>query len=254
MSKNGWDGLVHWTETFLRENMPGILMGLGIFGMVSTTALAVKNTPKAMQKIDAKKKELDADKLPLIQTIKAAGPCYIPAIMTGAISIGCLIGSANVSNRRNAALATAYQLSETAFRTYREKVIETIGERKEIAVREKAVQERMDKAEPKTNLVLIAGNGQTLCFDMFSEREFLSDWETIRKAQNDFTLRLRSEMYLSYNEWLDMLGLPPHPVGNDLGWNVNSPPDITPVATLRHGTPCIALDYSYSPPDYRYRM
>lgn len=254
MSKYSWGGLIKMTENALRKHAPGVLMGLGISGMVSTAVVAVYKTPEALRRIDKKKKQEKTDKLTVMQTIQAAGPCYIPSVVMGAASIGCLIGSNQVSHRRNVALATAYQLSETAFRSYRDRVVETIGERKEQGIREKTAQDRLDQAEPKNNVIVVTGSGQSLCYDTISEREFLSDMETLRKAWNDFNYRLRTEMYLSYNEWLDMLGLPHHSVGDDLGWNVDTPMEINFTTAIRKGVPCIVVDYAYSPPAYRYKL
>ncbi len=61
--------------------------------------------------------------------IKTAWPCYIPAAV-GAISVFCLIGASSTNLRRNAALATAYTLSESTLKEYQEKVVETIGEKR----------------------------------------------------------------------------------------------------------------------------
>lgn len=58
----------------------------------------------------------------------------------------CLIGASSVNLRRNAALATAYTLSESALKEYREKVVETIGEKKEQAVQDAVAKERTSKS------------------------------------------------------------------------------------------------------------
>lgn len=47
--------------------------------------------------------------------------------------------------KRTAALATAYKLSETALTEYKEKVVETIGEKKEQLVRDKIDKDHIDK-------------------------------------------------------------------------------------------------------------
>ena len=42
---------------FGKKHMPEILTGIGIAGMVTTTVLAVKATPKALELIEEKKEE-----------------------------------------------------------------------------------------------------------------------------------------------------------------------------------------------------
>ena len=113
------------------KKSPEILVGIGIAGMVTTVVLAVKATPKAIVLMEQKKEELKEDKLSPVEVVKAAWKCYIPAAVIGCASITCVVGASTVHARRNAALATAYSLSQSALREYRGKVIETFGEKKE---------------------------------------------------------------------------------------------------------------------------
>ena len=118
-------------RTELSKHSPELLTGIGIAGMITTVVLAVKATPKAINLIEEKKKDiyreqkghdpeyrLDYQKpLPSkLDYIKVAWKQYIPAAITGAASISCIIGASSVRAKRNAALATAYKLSETALR------------------------------------------------------------------------------------------------------------------------------------------
>ena len=134
---------------FISKHSPEILVGVGIAGMVTTTILAVKATPKALKLLEeAERKNIDKqlddgideadikNGLPPLEVIKVSWKPYIPAAITCATSIACIIGASSVHVRRNAALATAYKLSETALNEYKEKVIETIGEHKEKIVKE----------------------------------------------------------------------------------------------------------------------
>ena len=95
------------TQLVLSKHSPDILLGVGIAGMVGTVVLAVAATPKAIKLIE-KKKELDeVDNLTPMETVKTTWKCYIPAAVTCAASIACLIGASSVHLKRNAALATA---------------------------------------------------------------------------------------------------------------------------------------------------
>ena len=47
MRKNNLSLVLKGAQTFLSKHSPEILVGLGITGMVTTTMLAVKATPKA---------------------------------------------------------------------------------------------------------------------------------------------------------------------------------------------------------------
>lgn len=229
---------------------PEILIGLGIAGMITTTVLAVKATPKALQHIEERKQELEVDELTPVETVKATWKCYVPAAVTGVFSTACIIGANSVNVRRNAALATAYKLSETAISEYREKVIETIGEKKEKHVREKIDKDHLDKNPVTQTNVIVTGKGTTRCYDHQAGRYFDSDLEAIRKAVNNLNKELLNGMgYVSLNDFYDELNLEHSGLGDELGWNIID--GLIEVDFSSHidaeGVPCIVIDFLTRP-------
>lgn len=220
MGKLNLSNIAKGVRTAMKKHSPEILTGIGIAGMITTSILAVKATPKALILIEDKKDEEGVDKLTPVETIKAAWPCYIPAAVTGALSVACLIGASSVNVRRNAALATAYTLSESALKDYQEKVIETIGEKKEQDVRDAVAKERITRDPVSSKEVIITERGNTLCYDVISGRYFKSDIDKLKKAENELNRQMRDEMRISLNEFYDELGLGHIAVGDDLGWNI----------------------------------
>lgn len=208
------------TESMVKHS-PEILTGLGIVGLLTTTVLAVKATPKALKIIEEKKEEHNVDKLSAGEVIKATYKCYIPAASIALVSTGCLIGSNSINTRRNAALATAYKMIETAHREYKEKVIETIGEKKEEAIKDKIAKDKIDRNPVGTRDVIVVGKGETLCYDSWSGRYFKSDKNKIEKAINELNRTLTYDMYVSLNDFYRKLGLEGNKVGDDLGWKLD---------------------------------
>lgn len=258
MSKQALAKLAHDARVSLSRHAPEILMGMGIAGMITTTVLAVKATPKALMLIDDKKNELETDKLTPVETVKATWKCYIPAAITGATSIACLIGSASVSARRHAALATAYKLSETAFSEYKEKVVETIGEKKEKTVRDKIAEKQVKDNPVSRTEVFVTGKGQTLFFDPLSARYFYSDLDKINRAINKLNRDIITDAFddgVSLNDFYCEIGLPPTMTGDNLGWKCAHLIEIHPSAQMAEegtdyeGQPCIVLSFEY-PPEY----
>lgn len=250
MGKTNLATIVASTRQFVSKRSPEILTGIGIAGMISTAVLAVKATPKAMELIEEKKREEWLDKLSPVEIVKVAWKPYIPAIVTCVTSTACLIGASSVSAKRNAALATAYKLSETALTEYREKVIETIGEKKERTVRDKVAEERVKKNPVSKNEVIITGNGKTLCFDPISGRYFMCSIETIKRAENTLNKQMLHDIsgYVSLNEFYDEIGLDHTSVGDDLGWNTDQIIDIDFSSQLNdNGEPSVVLDYLVAP-------
>ena len=249
MNKPNLENAFKSVRLFTSKHTPEILTGIGIAGMVTTTVLAVKGTPKALKLIEMKKEEEGIDKLTALETVKTTWKCYIPAAVIGTASIACLVGASSVSMRRNAALATAYKLSETALTEYREKVVETIGEKKEQVIQEQVDKERLEKNPVSKNEVIITEKGNTLCYDYQSGRYFKSDIEKIKKAINEINRQMLLYDYVSLNEFYDELGLERTPMGDDLGWRVDrgyiEPRFSSHIAD--DGTPCIVLNYEVAP-------
>lgn len=241
-------------KRFVSARSPEILTGIGIAGMITTTVLAVKATPKAMSLIEDKKNEEWADELSPLDVVKVAWKPYIPAIVTGAVSVACIVGASSVNAKRNTALATAYKLSETALTEYREKVVETIGEKKEQIVRDKVAEERVKKNPVSKNEVIVTGNGKTLCFDPISGRYFMSSIEAIKRVENELNKQLIHDIfgYISLNDFYDELGLDRTIIGNDLGWNTDQLIDVSFSSQLNdNGEPSVVLDF-LSTPKYGY--
>lgn len=246
------------------KHSPQILTGLGIAGMVTTTVLAVKATPKALELIEDERRnriseatmeeakewvEVGDVKISPVDYVRVAWKPYIPSVVLGAASIACIIGANSVNTRRTAALATAYKLSETAFSEYKEKVVEEIGEKKEKVIREKVAEKKINKNPVSKNEVIITEKGNTLCYDSISGRYFKSDMEKIKKAINELNRRMIYDMYVPLNDFYDELELENTPMGDDLGWNLDNgliEVDFTS-RIADDGTPCIVINYHVAP-------
>ena len=93
---------------------PQILTGLGIAGVVTTTVLAIKATPKAVKLVEEEAYERKEELTPM-EVVKVTWKCYIPTAVSMATSIVCILFANSAHAKRNAALAAAYKISETAF-------------------------------------------------------------------------------------------------------------------------------------------
>lgn len=260
MNKQALSKIARDVRLSVSKRSPEILMGIGIAGMITTTVLAVKATPKAIQLMDEKKDELEVDALAPVDVIKSTWKCYIPAAVTGAVSVGCLIGSNSVNSKRNAALATAYKLSETAFAEYRSKVVETIGEKKEKVVKDKISEDKIKENPVSKTEVIITGKGQTLFFEPLSSRYFYSNLDLIQRAENKLNKEIIHDPFddgRTVNDFYEEIGLPTTATGDNLGWKAGYMIDIYPSAqmaeegTEHEGEPCIVLNYS-NPPKYEF--
>lgn len=258
-------GFINVIGDFVSKKSPEILTGVGIAGMLTTTILAVKATPKAIMLMNFEKeiRANDAEKesactntnimpepLKRIDILKLTWKCYIPSVITATISAACLISANTVNSKRNAALAAVYSLSETALKEYRTKVIETIGEDKEKDIRTEITNGNAKKSmdnDPVTNKeVIIVERGGTLCYDTLSGRYFKSDVEKIKNVINSLNRQMLSEMTISLNDLYYELGLSETKIGDQIGWNIDkSLIEVSFSSQLTSdGSPCVVVNYS----------
>ena len=108
----------------------------------------------------------------------------------------------------NAALAALYSLSETAFREYKEKVVEEIGRNKELKVRDSIAQDRVTTNPVGDRTIIFTGNGEVLCYDALCDRYFKSSAEKIRQQVLELNEDLRNDMWLDLNDLYYAIGLP----------------------------------------------
>ena len=259
MNKQALTKVVRDARTTLSRHSPEILIGIGIAGMLSTTVLAVKATPKALLLMEERKRELEVEKLTPIETVKTTWKCYVPAAVSGVASIACLIGSNSVNTKRNAALATAYKISETAFSDYRAKVIETIGEKKEKTVRDKVSKEQITNNPVNHTEIIVTGKGKTLFYDNHSGRYFYSDLELIKRAANKLNRDIITDPFdggVTLNQFYEEIGLSGTATGDALGWTLSGGLiEIYPSAQIaeegseHEGEPCLVINYEI-PPQY----
>lgn len=209
----------------VKKNSPEILTGLGIAGFILTTVSAVQSTPRALQALEDYRYENDLgwhEDVPPKEVIKVTWKYYIPAFAMGFASMGCILGATTTNSRRNAALASAYSISQNALIEYRDKVAEAIGEKKEQKIRDAIVQDRVMEMPPEYNDVIETGHGTTLMYDTSKGIWFKSSINYIESVVNELNARLNtgSEGFVTLNEFYIELGLDPIKYGDIMGWNI----------------------------------
>lgn len=233
----------------LNKHKPAILIGMGIAAGATSTILAVKATPDAMESIKIAEEE-KGEKLTKMEVVKVTWKHYIPAITTGITAGVCVIGANAVHNKRSAALATACQISATALNEYKEKTLETVGEEAEKQIREKIVKDKKEKNEKnaasESHTVFVSEDGEYTIREPYSNQTFRSSEEKIIKIMNNLNGRMidGAEMYMSVNELLDEFGLDHYELGDDIGWTVNDRIDLMiDVEKSKSGKPRAVIRY-----------
>jgi hypothetical protein len=240
-------------ERVILKNSSKIMRSLGLAGLLLAPIQAVRATPMALWLLENKRTKEQRSHLTVVEIVQTAGRCYIPTVLLCGISLGFLGWSGSIDGRRNAALITAYSLSETALQEYQSKVISMFGNKKEQSIRDDIAKDRLEKNPLGNREIILTHKGTTLCYDSFSGRYFKADIDKLRKAENEINRRLISEMYVSLNEFYDEIGLTRVGAGDDFGWNVGKEFLALHFSSqlADDDTPCLVVDYKVVP-EYQY--
>ena len=211
--------MFYQTKRYLRKEAPAILSCLGTAGVVVTTVLAIRATPKAVRLLDEAdemKKELE-EELSTVEKVKIAAPVYIPTIVAGTVTIGCIVGSNLLSYKQQVSLMSAYTVMDSTYKKYRGKVKELLGTENDILVQKEIAEDRAKECELSE-----PANGKLLWYEPYRDEFFeLTEKEVI---DAEYHLKrgfiLRGERNL--NEFYACLGLEPTHAGSDIGWDMYS--------------------------------
>lgn len=225
------------------------LMIFSVVGVFATGYSVFKFTPKYLEKVEENPNMGYSERFKLVFKV------FWPSFVIGGSTAACIICGDRMHLRRETAFAAGLAMTETAFRDYRSKVVETVGEKVDKEIKDSIAEDKM-KEDPPKNLPLTENFvGEMLFYDVISARYFFSTVEKVRQAENAINQSLVLDMYASVNEFYDFLDLEHISVGDDLGWNVDNllHVDLT-TAKVRpeDNRACIIMNY-YIEPRYDYR-
>ena len=204
--------LVNQSKQFLNQNSSTILTCLGGAGVVVTSVLAVKATPKALKLLETAK-EKKGEKLTSFEIIRTVGPIYIPAVLMGVSTIACIFGANILSKRNQAALMSAYALLDNSYKEYKKKVIELYGEEADLEIKTSIAKDKYEEIDIEVK------DDKKLFYDFYSCRYFESTDEIVRKAEYDLNMELSIMGYASLNDFYDLLKIEKIDGGDNLGWS-----------------------------------
>jgi hypothetical protein len=241
------------TVLLSQKNSPSILFVGGIVGVVATTVAASRATLHLEEVIDKtasdrekmeglwddnkfkrpevrdySEKQYKQDKAVLwVRGVGDIARLYAPTVVLGAISIGMLTKSHNILTQRNAGLTAAYAAVDKAFRQYRQRVVEELGEEKDREFRHGSESRTVvveDKNGPKKEKVKSFKDGGSMYSAIWDESN--PNWSHhpevnvmfLRTAQKYATDRLRANGHLFLNDVRRELGLEDTSLGAQVGW------------------------------------
>ena len=202
------------SKNFWHRNGSTILTYLGGAGVIATTLVAVKSTPKALRLLEEAKDEKGED-LTRVEKIKIAGPVYIPSILIGVGTLSCIFGANIMNKRHQAALVSAYTLLDSSFKEYKQKAKDIYGEDGEKAIRDAIAKDHYNEEDHSDAY----DDGKQLFYDEYSQRYFRATNETVLRAEYVINKNLVDECYVDLNELYDLLGIDRVDYGEYVGWS-----------------------------------
>lgn len=231
-------------QKFVTDNSPGILTGLAVAGTVTTAVLAGKAAYSSALIIEREKKTVD--ELSTKARVDLAWKFFIPPAVTGAATIVCIIGATSISTRRTAAIAAAFKLSENLAEEYKQKVVDTLGAKKEEMMRSELSRERMDREGWKD--IVFVGGSEVMFYDELSGRFFKNEKTKVDKAINEINHQINNFYHASLSDFYERIGLPSTVFSDEVGWNSDELLDVKFAAVLLdEDKPAIGISFRTKP-------
>lgn len=217
------------SKKFIKHNSSTILTCMGVVGVVGTTIMAVKATPKAMELIDDAKNEKGED-LTKLEVMVVVAPAYIPSTLIGVGTIACIIGSNVLNKRQQAALTSAYIMLNRSYNNYKSKLIELYGKETDDKIQQEIMKDKINSKPPiissgsafygSTGLEQVCDSEKALFYDTLSERYFESTILDVYAAEYHLSRNFMLMGCVTPNDFYDFLGIPQTPDGDSVGWSM----------------------------------
>ena len=196
-----------------------ILSLIGVGGVAATSFLSVKCSKKADTKETKKDKVI----------------AYAPAIISGVVTSGCILGSHHISAKEIAALTASCTYLAANRDKIERKVQEKFGReglldiKKEVAKEETTNTKALATTEtrkPKDHFkegqtIESTGHGNTLFVDLYLGRKFRSSLQHVEWAERQMNNEFHDGKYVSMNDFYGYLGIDKTYAGEEFGWPAN---------------------------------
>lgn len=205
----------------LKQASPAILTCIGAIGVVATSVMSVKATPKAIFLLEQATDE-KGEELTKLEVVRVAGPVYIPALAIGVSTISCIFG-ANVLNKRNqASLTSAYALLSESYQRYRKAANTVYGEDADSKIKAQMAKDTYVSADGYSvySADLDPESEKILCYDLYSQRYFTSTMAAVLNAQYHVNRNLCLRGDTTINEFYEFLGIDKIDNGDEIGWSI----------------------------------
>lgn len=233
----------------LTRNAPIITTTTAVVGTIGVAVLASQAGIKAhdvLRREERYREAKDMEPMKVQEKVLMTWKFYAPTALCVVATLASIITLNRVGERRAASAAALYAMSEAAFREYRERVVEKIGNEGADEITHELAQIAVDKNPPRSEIVIFGE--EVLFMDSYSGRYFKGNVEEIRSYVNEINHEVITNMYASLTEFYDKVGLDHTASSDDVGWNSDNLMDVefTPAMAPKN-RPCLVVNYTPFP-------
>lgn len=180
-----------------------------------------------------------------MEIVKTIWPSYVMTAVTGAATVGCIIGAQKINTDNFYAMASIASMSHARFDEYKNAVVSKFGEEKEEEVQHEIARKRLEQ-NPVPSSEVIIGDGDFMCYDAWSGRYFRSTIEKIRGAVNDINADINRGNACSLNDFYYLINLGANKDGEYCGWDKEL--DVFFSSQIaENGEPCLVINFHNDP-------
>lgn len=209
----------------IKKHSSTILCLVAAGGVVTTAVLAAKETPKAVQLLNKAKE--DNKELTKTDTVKTVAPAYIPAVISGVLTVTCIFGANVLNKKQQAAITSAYALLSSNYKRYSGKLKELYGEEAHKNILEALAVEKADKVPIYAECCCgecslgfeDTDEEKILFFDSYSERYFESTISQVLQAEYHLNRNFAISGDVTLNDFYLFLGIDKIDGGDNVGWS-----------------------------------
>lgn len=171
-------------------------------GVILTTILAVKETPKAIRLLEERQKE--EDELSKLEKVKTVIPTYIPAIASGLATVTLIFASVLSKSKAGVPVIEACAYLDQAYQKCKK------------LVKEQKAEEASYSPDKHKSFA------EALFYDFHSDRYFWRTMEEVIDAEYHLNRNFVLQGYATLNDFYLFLGLDPIESGDEIGWDILS--------------------------------
>lgn len=186
-------------------NSRWIRLGLtlvGVGGVGVTSWMSIKSYEKAKTKTEKKDKAI----------------AWAPAVASGVLTAGCIIGSHHLSNKEIAALTAACGYLTANRKKILAKVRQILGEEKAKEIEEEVAKETIKERKAAKVVVEETGYGRVHFIEEMFGREFYCSLDHVIWAEKKLNYMYTHGERVDYNTFYELVGLKKTKSGWEKGW------------------------------------